>query len=201
MKMKTLDNSTTAALPGALSLSREKYARYFGKSKFSVVMASNLPWSARHLPIIGEGVAHWTRIKEHLENGCLNPAKVICEEENLVASFTSLTAVGEEPTPVVKIWRERIDLIDYKGSLDGVCFAAASTYCRTEESWRSGCWSDFVPYVIDCLVDDRNECDVAQSRLKPLAWRALELGLENLDERTEGLYDVDVPHDVVWNAY
>lgn len=201
MKSKTLDNSTSAALPGSLLLSQSKYAKYFGKRPSTVALASSLPWFARHLPVIGNHVVHWTEIKEHLENGCLNPAEIICEKKGLVAAFTSLTAAGEETNPVIKVWRERIDLIEPQGGLKGARFAAVSTYYRTSESWRKKCWSDIQPYLVNCLVDDELECEAAKSRLKPLAWKALEIGLQNLKNTNEGLHIVDVPHDIVWNAY
>lgn len=201
MKTRTLDNSTAAALPSSLSLSQKKYANYFRKRPSTVTLAASLPWVARHFPVIGKHVAHWTQIREHLENGCLNPAKIICAKDGLVAAFTSLTAIGEETNPVIKVWRERVDLIQADKAQDGVRFAAASTYYRTNESWERGCWSDIEPYIVNCLVENELECEAAKGRLKPLAWEALDIGLQNLEEIKEGIHIVDVPHDIVWNAY
>jgi hypothetical protein len=203
--MKTLDNSTIAAIPGELAVSRQRYARYFSRSvggKCYRLFCTCLPWIGRRLPWLGDSVFHWTQTKEHLRHGCLNPAVVLDSTQGLIAVFTSLTAVGDKPTPVVKILRERLDLIDPSRVKNGGRFAAASIYSRTQASWAQGRWSDFWPIVIDCLVDDRTSCKDAVARIKPLAWKALELALQKMDNRRkEGLFYVDVPDEIVWSAY
>ena len=72
---------------------------------------------------------------------------------------------------------------------------------RTDESWSDGRWSDFLPIIVDCLVDDENQCDISKQKLKPLAWKALEIGLEQVDRFKEGLYPVEIAHEIVWNTY
>lgn len=160
-----------------------------------------LPWRLRNVPVIGQQIIHWTSVSEHLAHGCLNPSKIIDAERNLVATFTSLNAVGEGSFPVIKLTEERLDLIESEKVVDGSTFAAAATYVRTDESWREGRWDDFLPIVVDCLVDEPQQCESAKRMLSPLAWKALELGIHELDGFEEGLYCVDVPHEVVWNAY
>ena len=128
MKTKTLNNATSAALSGHLNLSREKYRKYFIKSRVSVLMASALPWCARFFPYFGENIVHWTRIKEHLENGCLTPVRVISMEKALAAAFTNLNAVGERSIPVIKIFRERLDLVPSEKLYYDASFAAASLF-------------------------------------------------------------------------
>jgi len=178
-----------------------KYSQYFGVSDLLIKFAKNSPWFLRGLPIIGKHVYHWNQITEHLYNGCLMPVKVLSLDEGLVAGFTSLTAIGETPTPVIKVWKERLDLIKDNSAAEGKLYAASATFYRTDESWSRGCWSDVSPYVINCLVDDANACEKVRQRLKPMAWEALEQGLDLLPRFEEGLHHVDIPHDVAWNAY
>jgi hypothetical protein len=203
--MKTLNNSSRAAIPGALAVSRRRYSNYFGKNaidRWLYLACSHLPWFARGVPLLGSKVWQWTRTREHLEHGCLNPAVVLDAATGLIAVFTSLTAVGDKPAPVVRILRERLDLIDQRPVRDGDRFAAASVYSRTPESWAKGRWSGFVPIVVDCLVDDRGCCENALARLKPLAWECLELALPQLRGlRKPGVYHVDLPDEIVQNAY
>jgi hypothetical protein len=202
--MKTLDNSTSAAIPGELSVSRQRYARYFSRSvggRWFRLLCTYLPWIARRLPWLGDSVFHWTQTREHLQHGCLNPAVILDPARGLIAVFTSLTAVGDKTTPVVKIVRERVDMIDPLRVVNGTRFAASIYSCR-QASWALGRWSDFWPIVVDCLVDDRASCEDAVARIKPLAWRALEIALQRMDDRDqEGLFHVDVPDEIVWNAY
>ncbi|MGO8691546.1 MAG: DUF3239 domain-containing protein [Thermoguttaceae bacterium] len=203
--MKTLDNSTRAAVPGELLISRKRYAEYFGRNPIDRSLrrfCSHLPWIARRLPVIGARVLHWTRTREHIWYGCLNPAVVLDSESGLVAVFTSLTARGETPTPVLKIVQERLDMISHCRATRGRRFAAASLYSSTRASWARGQWSDFSPIVVDCLVDDYASCEAAAARIKPLAWTALEIALRQFGGRRQpGLYPVDVPHDLVWNSF
>jgi hypothetical protein len=205
MKTKTLDNSTVAAMPGGITVSRKKFAEYYGTNeadRWFYRCCSHLPWFARYMPIIGARTLHWTQVREHLEYGCLNPAVVVDSKSGLIAVFTSLTARGEKPTPVVKVVHERLGMIDNAPTTNGSKFAAASVYARTKESWAQGRWSDFFPIVVDCLADDYRRCEHAVARIKPLAWSALEMALQQLaGESRKGLFHVNVPDDLVWNAF
>lgn len=204
--MKTLDNSTIAALPGNLSVSRRKYLTYFGTSATDRAVrriCTWLPFSFGCIPGLAPRIHHWTRTQEHIRFGCLNPAVVLSDQDQLVAVFTSLTARGDTPTPVVKVVRERLDMIDGARTTTGAGFAAASLYSRTKESWAQARWHDFSPLIVDCLVDDRLGCENAKSRLKPLAWKCLNTALQSLNGRRlgVGLYPVDLPPEMVNDAY
>jgi hypothetical protein len=203
--MKTLDKSSRAALPGGITVCRRKYGEYFGTSvanRWFYRCCSHFPWFARHLPVVGPGIVHWTRVREQLQHGCLNPAVVLDVGSGLVAVFTSLTAFGEKPTPVVKLVHERLRTIDHAPTRNGSRFAAAAVYARTKESWARGCWSDFFPIIVDCLADDYRSCEAAVLRIKPLAWQALDMALQELGGNyREGLFHVRVPDHVVRDAY
>lgn len=162
---------------------------------------SLLPSKAKEWPVIGDSVRNWLLTKEHLAFGCLNPAMIIDAKKGLVAVFTNLNSSGEGSVPVIMIYGERIDLIPRKVR-QGDLFAAASIYYRDPESQKRGQWSSFHPIIVDCLVTDQSACKEAASRISPLAWQALEIGLAQVRDRTMiEMHHVDVPHDVVWNAY
>ena len=198
---KTLDDNSSAALPGRLNLSRRKYAQYFNRSNWSVTLGSSLPWSARNWPVVGQYVQHWTYTREHLLHGCLNPAMVISKEKSLLAVYTSLSYTEGEVYPVIKIDRERLDLLDPARVFDGAKFAASSLYGRSEEGEAEGRWGYFQPIVVDCLVDDDLACEFAMQKLKSLAWQALEIGINQLTSNEVGLHKVEVPYEIAWNAY
>lgn len=45
-------------------------------------------------------------------------------------------------------------------------------------------------------------CGSAMKRLSPFAWKALDIAECQLpDETPEGMYEVSVPHDIVWNVW
>ena len=195
-----MDDSAPASLPGALTLSREKYRQYFRKGRLASTIGATFPWGLRLVPLIGVHVMHWMVVKDHLEFGCLNPGKVINEKEGLVAAYTDLQASGDRSYPVIKVFRERLDLITHHRSLQGDKMATVSTYLRSENASNEGRWSDFSPYVVNCLVDDEEQIREAMQRLSPISWKALEMGLEQVEKDKPGLYPVDLPLEIVSNA-
>lgn len=204
--MKTLNNSTKAAVPGNLSVSKEKYLAYFGTGAADRAfrrLGIGLPRPVDFIPEIKSRADHWTMIQEHIRFGCLNPAVVLSAVSQLVAVFTSLTSKGDTPTPVIKVLHERLNLIESARATTGAKFAAASVYFGTPQSLAQSKWHDFSPIIVDCLVDDLEGCENAKKRLKPLAWKCLETALQNLGSRRldVGLYPVNLPPDMVNNAY
>jgi hypothetical protein len=164
-------------------------------------LGSLFPPKAKDWPIVGKGVTTWLFTKEHLALGCLNPAMILDAKKGLVAVFTNLNASGERSVPVIQIYSERIDLIPGKVR-KGDLFATACVYLQSHESRAKGQWCGIDPIIVDCLVTDRNTCRDAAARISPLAWQALEIGLSQVpDLTTMDIHYVDVPHDIVWNAY
>lgn len=192
MESGLFNHNTRASLPGNLTPSRGRYLYYYGIGNW---MASLLPPKAKDWPLVGDGVRNWLLAKEHLTFGCLNPAMILDAKKGLVATFTDLDAGGGS-VPVILIYRERIDLITHKVR-KGDRFAAASIYFQTPESRAKGQWNMFDPIIVDCLVPNRKSCQEATSRIKPMAWRSLEIGLSQIpDLTTLALHHVDVPDDV-----
>lgn len=205
-RMRTLDNDTAAAIPAQLRLTREGYARYFAKSAVQKAMllgSAFVPYEGRGLlAFLRPGVPHWLEVKEHLAHGCLCPSEIIDRRAGLLATFASLNAVGERSLPVVKIRREPLHLLPKPLQHDGARLASAGIFHATPQSWEEGYWVDFTPLPVDCLIDDEGACQSARGRLLPLAWEALRLALAELDgKKAPGLYGVDVPHEIVWNAF
>lgn len=204
--MRTLDKDTTAALPARLKLSRKAYARYFARSRaqeWPLYAGTFLPWERREaFAFLRSGAPHWLRVQEHLEHGCLCPSQVADARAGLVATFASLAAHGERTLPVVKIHHEPLHLLPTRLQCDGARLASASIFFATQETRQAGCWSDFNPLPVDCLVPDERQCQAALDRLSPFAWQALAISLDLLGGRFEpGLHRVAVPHEIAWNAF
>lgn len=198
MESGLFDHNTRASLPAKLKPSRERYLYYYGIGNWLV---SWLPAKAKEWPHVGDGVRRWLLAKEHLAFGCLNPAMILDAKKGLVAVFTNLNASGERSVPVIQIYSERIDLIPRKVR-KGDLFATACIYLQNDESRAQGQWAGVDPIIVDCLVTNQKACRDAASRIKPLAWQALEIGLSQVqDLTTMDIHYVDVPHDIVWNAY
>ncbi len=173
--------TTTASIPGELSVSRAKFELYFGKNATD---------------------SKWVHVKKQFKKGCLNPAVVLDARRGLVAVYSDLANQDWMQYPVVKIIRERLDMISTTPVDNGVRFAALAMYGATNESVAKGHWNDFFPIVVDCLVDDRAACEKAQKRLKLAGWKALEIALTQLtDETREGLYRVNVPDNIVRGSW
>jgi len=203
--MRVMSEAAQATTPGNLHPSREKFLDYYCGNSWGRPFhrfCTYLPWDARYLPFVGGTIFQWTAIQEHLQHGCLNPAMVVDASTNLIAVFTNLAAGGDVHFPVVKVLKERLELVPQERVVIGSRFAAAAVYYPTKESLRQGRWNDFSPIVVDCLVEDRAACDAALARLKPLAWHSLDIGLSALSRPfKEGLFRVNVPANVLEDAW
>lgn len=120
----------------------------------------------------------------------------------LVATFSNLNAVGERSFPAIKIVREPLELIPEALRVRGTLLVSACVYLASDASAAEGYWDDFRPLLIETIVKDLEQCVLARARLKDLAWTALDLGVRALNgERSCGIHRVDVPHEIVWNAF
>ena len=203
--MKTFDPSTLAALPSQLVASRRFYARYFSDTEGQRLMrslATRLPWFMHRAPWIGPSVFHWTRVREIMQSGCLNPAMVLDPHRTLIAVFTNLSNDEDQPDPVVKILDIPARLIDASLRVKGTRLAAACAYWRNEGGHPGANWDDFTPLVADCFVEDPGKCREARERIKPMAWKALEVAVASIERRDQpGLYSAKVPSMLVRNCF
>lgn len=192
---------TGAETPGELTISRSRFANYIGRDFLECTIywgCSFLPRFAHWVPYFGKRAYRWAQVAEIFQGGCLVPAIVIDADRSYVAVFSSLTADGRHPAPVIKVVSEGLNLITSAPVKNGSTFAATSTYVATPASWRLGQWSDFHPIVVDCLVDDPEDCEHAKQRITKDYWDALRISLERLGPiREPGLYHVDLS-DLMW---
>lgn len=198
--------NSKAALPGQLQVSRTAYASYFGTSgahRLALLLTSFLPIGlARRLGFHPRRIPHWRDVAEHCRHGCLGPGRIIDIRRNLIAVFTNLNARGERTIPAVKILKAPLSLLPPKLQTNSSPLVCISSFQATAESWENGYWSNFTPYPIHCLVKDEGACLAAQMRISSLAWKALDLALDQIpQDAPAGLHFVDVPHEIVWNAF
>ena len=200
-RTKTLDDTTLASAPGRLQISPRKYELYLGddaSERWLLRMGMKLPWSARHIPLLGEVVYLWQHYQEYFRNGNLNPAMIVDVDCNRVAVFGNLSSHRGPPTDVIKIIEERLDLVPAARRKNGARFASVALYSKDEGDERPGRWTDFFPIVVDCLVDDSRACYEAMSRLDERDWAELEAGLDVLGDAVYelGLHDVTLPDEL-----
>ena len=185
-----------AVTPGELTISRSRFAKYIGRDFIDVAIywgCSFLPRFAHKIPYFGTRAYCWAQIGEIFLGGCLVPATVVDADRGYVAVFSSLSADGVQPAPVVKVIAEGLHLVTSTPVKNGTTFAAVSTYTATPESVRRGQWSDFFPIVVDCFVEDPDDCEDAKRRITKDYWDALRISLDRLGKlREPGLYEVDL---------
>ena len=203
--METLDPNTSAAVPGRLVPTRRRFARYFGRGPMEqcgLYVGSFLPTTVAPSAFgLRKAARRWVATCEHLEYGCLGPSLVVDGPRGRVATFTNLNARGERSFPAVRIIDEPLHLLPRELAEEGARLASACIYFGSAESSAAGYWEDFLPMLVDCLVEDRSACAGARARLKKLAWTALMMGVADLKGKYDcGLYRVNVPHEVTWNS-
>lgn len=202
--METLDNDSQAALPGGLVPDRARFARYFSpgwRLDVASYISTFVPHGFSQLTGLWANRTHqWLATREHLQFGCLSPSTIL--QSNLVATFSSLTAWGERSFPVIKVKEEPLAWLVPERRRVGTRHASACVFYRSEASMPTGDWADIDPILVECLVIDAAACSSAMARLSPLAWEALQMGVEQLGKPyVPGLFPVNVPHEIVWNAF
>jgi hypothetical protein len=201
MSTHTLNDSSYASIPGKLIVSRKRYVRYYeallGPRKL-LELSTFIPYTFSMVTrILYRRVRHWVRTQEHLQHGCLCPSVVIDHDAGLVATFTNLIAADVASVPVIRITRERLDMIPQEKAIHGTRLVSVALFSSTPESLALGRWSDFSPIVAETLIEDTEACDAAFARLSDLAWLALDMGVKQLSPGAGvGLYPVEVPHEI-----
>jgi hypothetical protein len=136
--MRTLDKNSKAAVPGALSPARRRYARYYATESLApwkLYLGTRVPhWLALKTGFFHKLAHHWLQTQEHLQFGCLCPSVILDEGASLVATFTSLNSQGEGSVPVIKIHPVPLDLLEPEFRRTGTRLASVSIYHRTNES-------------------------------------------------------------------
>ena len=139
---------------------------------------------------------------EQFRYGCLNPSIVINKEKGLIATFTSLTAYGEDTVPVIKISKEPLHLITNTSVSTGQRLPTVAVYERDQEDEDAPAWVDFYPKIANCFTNDLKACNRLLSRVSEQGWQCLAEGLAQLDDlETPGLYYIELDDELVRSAY
>lgn len=201
-----LDETTQASAPGQIEISRKKYLDYMGvkgiaRLKYSLLL--RLPTSLLFKRFRSDDIVlDFIYRIEQFRHGCLNPTIVINKEKGLIATFTSLTAYGEDTVPVIKISKEPLHLITNIPVSTGQRLPTVSFYERDPEDEDAPAWVDFFPKIANCFTDDLKACNHLLSRMTEEGWQCLEQGLAQLDDLEKpGLYYIELDDELVRSAY
>lgn len=200
----TLDDTTQASNPGGIIISKEKFFQYFeitGVKRSFYSLVFKLSKNALYRLFEGnKTVMSWIHTSEHLEFGCTNPSVIINSEKGLIATFTNLTSIGNKPTPVIKISRDKLHLIQNKELKNGMRIASIALYYRGEPNVNA--WADFDPIIPHCFCTNTKSCDDKTDSIYPNAWKCLETGLNQIENKENaGLYHITLDEKLVNSAY
>jgi hypothetical protein len=191
----TLDDQTTASLPGNVRVNPLRYARHFPTwpdilaGSVVLLAASALTNPAyivlSFLMLVVNGF-YWYRVKEHFLHGCINPAVVVNTNPLLIAVSTDLTT-GWKPWPVIKILRHPLKSIAGRPPQVGMRLSTVALYqaSLTDDSH----WSNFQPIAVECVTTDAASIRHTMSQLGDDSWRELECKLRQVPQPWKpGLY-------------
>ncbi len=200
----TVDDTTSAATPGKISISSRKFLEYIdvrGVRKFIYYLILMLPKSFLFTVLKNNTIIHhWISANEHFKFGCVNPAIILNQEKGLVAVFTNLTNSGSNPTPVIKIYKEKLQLIQGK-VINGQRISTVALYYQNPKQTNAKAWIDFDPKVPDCFTNDSVICAQSMNKLSANSWKCLEIGLTQLKENKLGLHHLDLDKELVNSSY
>ncbi len=188
MKTKTLNNNNFEATNQCLlPVTRADYARYRSVNimhRCVLYLTSFIPLQFHKIKLLSGGF-WWERFRERFRFGDTNPAMVLDIKTRLVAAYTDLDITGgENPYYVIKIFREKLELLTLP-ALPRDRFAAVSLYQRGAHTEQSGRWEDFFPVVVDCATRDTYRCEFVRARIPDSHWKALEIGLSQLSSQEQ----------------
>lgn len=195
----TVDDSTFASQPGAIQISASKYLdyhKYRGVKRMFYGILLTVPKAILFkLFKWDETVYDWIVTCELFTLGCINPAIILNKEKGLVASYTDLTSIGDQATPVVKISVQPLHLIKNMKTKSGQRISTVALYFRDMEHENATAWKDFHPLVPNCFTDDIDACLSCLEKIRPQAWTDLEFALSQIaDKEKVGLYYVEMSH-------
>ena len=202
----TVDENTIASSPGQIEISKIKFFDYIelmGIKRIKYNILFSLPSNFLYKLFSSDEIVYdYIQKQEQFKFGCLNPTIVINKEKGLIATFTNLTSIGDEITPVVKISKEPLGLIKSIKVVNGQKLPTVALYTRNTEDEFATAWTDFTPKVANCFTDDLTICNELLSRLSSNSWKCLDLGLAQVyDKEQEGLYYVKLQKDLVQSSY
>jgi hypothetical protein len=193
----TLDDKSTASLPGNVKASPLRYAMHFPKwpailggglivlAAAAVVTMSTALIILAFIMLAINGL-YWYRLKEHFLHGCINPAVVVSTNPLLIAVSTDLTT-GWKPWPVIKILRHPLKSIAGCPPQVGMRLSTVALYQPSQGD--DSHWSDFHPVAVECVTTDPAAIQYTMSQLGEDGWRELENKLRQVPQPWKpGLY-------------
>jgi hypothetical protein len=200
----TFDDSTYAITPTRFRISRRKFVRYFGRNalhRFVLWLVTLQPDRALRSrdPWFGPMHFWWVHMREQVACGALTPVVVVDPIGGWCAAYTNVSmSMYDRFTPVVKIFKQRLDLADPKPQAKRR-YAAASAFCDPTPE-RPGDWSDFDPWILDLLCDDVAGCSRVRHQLPRIVWDELDRAVAELGPkaREPGLHHLDPARYVAW---
>lgn len=194
----TVDTTTSASNPGEIIISIDKYIEYYniaGIQKLALKVLTGLPKNlSRTLFPNWNLLYNWINRYEQFRYGCISPSVVVDKTNGIVAAFTSLTAAGDIPKPVIKLFTEKLHLIVDKDVHNGERLASVALYTPDSQNPTSPYWKDFTPLVADCFSADSRACETALNSMNDACWECLFRGLEQIEDKSKtGLYHVKLP--------
>ena len=197
MKKLTVDRASYASNQGVVQVSRAEYVRYCGSNfliRWYLYANSLLPVSLRFGFV--RGGFRWRRFAEHFHLGDLNAVIVLDPQRGLVAAYTDLDARLQKRFPVINIFREKLHLLPQPPKV-GDRFVAASLYGSDPYAKKEQRWGSFYPIVVNCVVRDQTKCDFAKAKISDAEWKALEIGLSQISDKTcVGLHHIVLPAEL-----
>lgn len=193
----TCDDSTVASSPGNVIISPSKFLDYYSVKGMRRIMFSilfKIPLKLLNRIAGNNEIVHqWIAKTEQFQFGCLNPSIILNVETGLIATYTNLTNNGGKINSVVKISNEKLHLIKQRELKNGQRIPSVAIYYRNVEKPNSNSWKDFSPLVPNCFTDNFIECDNLLKRLNENHWTCLNIGLEQIEDKTKiGLYKVSI---------
>lgn len=119
--------------------------------------------------------------------GDVCPGVVLSTQQNLVAVYTDLKAASIAPRPAIKILKQPLRRITTEAAYDGMRVAAAALYFGNV---RQAAWWNFMPEVIQCVIQDPAEIERVTGSITEEEWQALDAGLAQIAVAKPGLYRV-----------
>lgn len=201
-----VDETSEAAFPGHVKIEPIKFLAYFkvtGLRKiYYLLLLSVCPTNVLHRVFKNDAIIiQWIEKVEHFQMGCINPSIIVNKDKGLIATFTNLTNNGDNPTPVIKISHEKLNLIKGREILNGQKNPTVALYLGYDNS-EATAWKDFEPYIPNCFTNDVNAYNFTLNSVSINAWQCLQLGLEQIDDiEVPGLYYVNIDKDLVNASY
>ena len=126
--------------------------------------------------------------KQKFFGGDVCPGIVLSAQQNLVAVYTDLSAMGRQrPYPVIQILKQPLGRMTTGPAYDGMRVATAALYYGDA---KADAWKNFWPEVINCVVHDPMEIERVFGSITEQEWQMLDACLAQIPEAKLGLHHI-----------